>query len=108
MKADESYCDGRLTVSLTGELDHHSAKETLDAISGSIERYMPRDLTLDLRNLSFMDSSGIAVMVRSYNKMRLTGGRMSIVDPQPQPLKVIDASGIDRLLPVAAKREVTT
>ena len=77
-------------------------------IAESIDRYLPRDLVLDLTQLGFMGSSGIAVIVRSYKKMRDAGGRMYIENPQPQPLKVLDASGIDRMIPIAAKREVTT
>lgn len=102
------YYDGRLTVFLSGELDHHSAKGTVDAISEALDRYLPRDLVLDLDDLGFMDSSGIAVIVRSYKKVRAAGGRMYIEGPQPQPLKVLDASGIDRMIPITAKREVTT
>lgn len=106
IKAD--YSDGRLTVSLGGELDHHGAKVAVDAISEALDRYLPRDLVLDLGELGFMDSSGIAVIVRSYKKVRGAGGRMYIEDTQPQPLKVLDASGIDRMIPITAKREVTT
>ncbi len=106
IKAD--YSDGRLTVSLGGELDHHGAKAAVDAISEALDRYLPRDLVLDLGELGFMDSSGIAVIVRSYKKVRGAGGRMYIEDTQPQPLKVLDASGIDRMIPITAKREVTT
>ena len=80
----------------------------VDGIADSIDRYLPRDLVLDLTQLGFMDSSGIAVIVRSYKKMRSAGGRMYIENPQKQPLKVLDASGIDRMIPIAAKREVTT
>ena len=108
MKIASEYSDGRLTVFLAGELDHHSAKTAVDGIADSIDRYLPRDLVLDLTQLGFMDSSGIAVIVRSYKKMRDSGGRMYIENPQPQPLKVLDASGIDRMIPIAAKREVTT
>ena len=104
MKIASEYSDGRLTVYLAGELDHHSAKMTVSGIAESIDRYLPRDLVLDLTQLG----SGIAVIVRSYKKMRDAGGRMYIENPQPQPLKVLDASGIDRMIPIAAKREVTT
>ena len=108
MKIASEYSDGRLTVFLAGELDHHSAKTAVGGIADSIDRYLPRDLVLDLAQLGFMDSSGIAVIVRSYKKMRDSGGRMYIENPQKQPLKVLDASGIDRMIPIAAKREVTT
>ena len=39
--------DGRLTVSLTGEIDHHSAKEYIRAISGKLEAYTPQTCILD-------------------------------------------------------------
>ena len=78
------------------------------SIDELLDEYLPRDCVLDMSGLSFMDSSGIAVIVRSYKKMRSAGGRMYIENPQTQPLKVLDASGIDRMIPIAAKREVTT
>ena len=108
MKIASEYSDGRLRVYLAGELDHHSAKMTVSGIAESIDRYLPRDLVLDLAQLGFMDSSGIAVIVRSYKKMRDAGGRMYIENAQTQPMRVLDASGVDRLLPIAAKREVIT
>ncbi len=108
MNLASEYSDGRLTVYLHGELDHHSAKMTVSGISELIDRHLPRDLVLDLGQLGFMDSSGIAVIVYSYRKMRSAGGRMYIENVQTQPLRVLDASGIDRMLPIAAKREVRT
>ena len=108
MKIASEYSDGRLTVFLAGELDHHGAKTAVDGIADSIDRYLPRKHGFAYTQLGFMDSSGIAVIVRSYKKMRSAGGRMYIENPQTQPLKVLDASGIDRMIPIAAKREVTT
>lgn len=108
MNIASEYSDGRLTVFLAGELDHHSAKSAIRGILEAIDRFLPRDLVLDLSRLGFMDSSGIAVIVRSYKRMHDSGGRMYIEGPQAQPMKVLDASGIDRMIPIAAKREVTT
>lgn len=108
MKLASEYSDGRLTVYLQGELDHHGAKTAVSGISELIDRHLPRDLVLDLAQLSFMDSSGIAVIVRSHRKMRSAGGRMYIENVRQQPLRVLDASGIDRMIPIAAKREVRT
>ena len=108
MKISASVKDGVMRLYLKGELDHHGARETVESISEAIDAKLPRDLTLDMSHLGFMDSSGIAVIVRTYRKIREAGGRMYIENPQPQPLKVLDASGIDRMIPIAAKREVTT
>lgn len=108
MKIDTEYSSGTLRVRLFGELDHHTAQETLESVCSAAETALPRDLILDMEGLSFMDSSGIAVIVRTMRKMQHIGGRLWIENPSPQPLKVLDASGIERLVPVKTKREVTT
>lgn len=103
-----SYITGKLTVHMCGELDQHSAKDFLEAINDAIDSMLPKELTLDMSELGFMDSSGIALIIKCNRKMLQLGGRMLIEAPKSQPLKVIDASGIDRLIPVTVRREVTT
>ena len=51
-----------------------------------------------------MDSSGIAVIIRISQRMKSLGGRVWIENPAKQPLRVIDASGVDRLVPVAINK----
>ena len=53
----------------TGEIDHHSAKAYIDAISVKIEVYLPRECILDFQQVSFMDSSGIAVVINALRNM---------------------------------------
>ncbi len=101
MNVKTSFAAGRLTVYLAGELDHHEARSTMRAIDDVLDEYLPRDCVLDLKGLSFMDSSGIAVIVRVRGRMKSLGGRVWIENPARQPLRVIDASGIDRLVTVA-------
>lgn len=101
MNVKTSFAAGRLTVYLAGELDHHEARSTMRAIDDVLDEYLPRDCVLDLKGLSFMDSSGIAIIVRVRGRMKSLGGRVWIENPARQPLRVIDASGIDRLVPVA-------
>ena len=50
-----------------------------------------------------MDSSGIAVIINAGRKMRTYGGRLSVENPPEQARKVLEASGIDRLIAVAMK-----
>ncbi len=108
MKINTDYREGKLTVHLGGELDHHEAAYAVEGIAEAIESFLPRDIILDMEGLSFMDSSGIAVIVRTNRKAQLVGGRLWIENPPPQALKVLDAAGVDRLVPIKAKREVTT
>ena len=108
MKVLSSYSNGRLTLFLQGELDHHEAKNTMKLIEEGIDEYMPRDCALELGSLTFMDSSGIAVILKTYRKLNETGGRAWIENAKNQPLRVIDAAGIDRIVKVTKSKEIRT
>lgn len=103
MNIKTAFSAGRLTVFLVGELDHHQAKYVINTVDELIDEYLPRDCVLDLSELSFMDSSGIAVIIRMSRRMNNLGGRVWIENPSKQPQRVIDASGIDRLVPVSVR-----
>lgn len=95
---------GRLTVLLAGELDHHEARDAVRVIDELLDEYMPRECALDLSALSFMDSSGIAVIARVSRRMKTLGGRAWIENPSKQAQRVIEASGVERLVPIAINR----
>ena len=101
MNISTAFAAGRLTIYLAGELDHHAARGAIRSIDELLDEYLPRDCVLDMSGLSFMDSSGIALIIRMSRRMKNLGGRAWIENPAKQPLRVIDASGIDRLVPVA-------
>ena len=101
MNISTAFAAGRLTIYLAGELDHHEARGAIPSIDELLDEYLPRDCVLDMSGLSFMDSSGIALIIRMSRRMKNLGGRAWIENPAKQPLRVIDASGIDRLVPVA-------
>ena len=100
MQITADYGSGRLIIHLAGELDHHGAREGMEAIERLRDAYMRRDAVLDMSALTFMDSSGIALILKTDRRMRQCGGRASIANPAKQPLRVLDASGIDRMIPV--------
>ena len=102
MKVLSSYKEGRLTLFFQGELDHHEAAAALRKITRALDDYLPTDCVIDMAGLSFMDSSGIALILKIARLMSETGGRAWVENAARQPLKVIDASGIERLVPVRA------
>lgn len=105
MKIYADYSSGSLVIRISGELDHHSARAAMRTIDDFIDEYLPRDTTLDMSGLTFMDSSGIALILKVERRMRETGGRVYVQDPAKQPLRVIDASGIDRMIPIRGERK---
>jgi anti-sigma B factor antagonist len=63
----------------------------------------PRELTLDLRDVSFVDSSGLGVMVGALKRLREAGGeRFAIVQPQDSVRKVFDITGLSALFDLAS------
>ena len=96
-----SFQEGsRLTVALTGEIDHHRAKDYIRAIAAKIEAYTPEVCVLDFRDVTFVDSSGIAVVINALRAMTQIEGRLLLTGIAPQPLRVFRASGIDKLVEI--------
>lgn len=92
--------DGRLTVALTGEIDHHCAKAYIQAIAAKIEAYTPDICILDFQDVSFVDSSGIAVVINALRSMTQIEGKLVLTGLADQPMRVFRTSGIDRLVEI--------
>ena len=92
--------EGRLTVALTGEIDHHCARAYIQSIAAKIEAYTPNICILDFRDVSFVDSSGIAVVINALRNMTQIEGKLLLTGILPQPMRVFRASGIDKLVEI--------
>lgn len=92
--------EGRLTVALTGEIDHHCAKAYIQAIGAKIEAYTPDICILDFRDVTFVDSSGIAVVINALRNMTQIEGKLILTEISQQPMRVFRASGIDKLVDI--------
>ena len=87
-----------LTLSFTGEIDHHGARGLLRSLDEELDAVLPRTLTVDLSRVSFMDSAGIAVLLRLWQ----LGGAMRVRGLGEQPGRVLRAAGLERLIPMDA------
>ena len=87
-----------LYAAIDGEVDHHRAKQILSELVRQIDLNLPRQLTVDLGGVSFMDSSGIAVLLRASRRMAELEGTMKVVNVPVQAGKVLRAAGLDRLI----------
>ena len=92
--------DGKITIILTGEIDHHRAKAYIQTITAKIEAYSPRICVLDFRDVTFMDSSGIAVVINALRQMNKIEGKLILTGIGNQPMRVFRASGIDKLVEI--------
>ena len=105
MKLTSYVQDRQLTIALTGEIDHHSAREIMQTVSEKIDLYMPLRCILDFRDVRFMDSSGIAVVLHTLRRMNTLQGKLLLQNIPAQPYKVLRAAGIEK---VAEIREECT
>ena len=93
-------CEGRaLRLAVSGEVDHHRAGELMSDIDRYIDTCLPSRLTLDLSGVTFMDSSGIAIVLRCYRRLGDLGGALAIQGVPPQAAKVLRTAGLGRLIP---------
>lgn len=83
-----------LICTVKGELDHHTAEEFRDFVDHGLENNPVKHLVLDLTHLSFMDSSGIGVLIGRFKKVNLRGGKVAVVNENKQVSRVFEVSGI--------------
>ena len=85
------------TVWLSGELDHHAARQLRQQVDLAVERNRPQRLRLDFSDVSFMDSSGIGLIMGRYRLMQLEGGSLSVTGASELLRKVMRMAGLDKL-----------
>ena len=86
------------TILLTGEVDHHGARSMMAQVEEAIAALLPMRLTLDLSGVTFMDSSGIALLLRTHRQLSRHGGGLRVVSIPTQARKVLDAAGVGRII----------
>lgn len=87
-------------ILLKGELDHHGAKGLILQLEREIEVLLPLRLILNFMDVTFMDSSGIAVVLRTDKRMKELGGTVCLRSLGQQPRKLLDAAGITRMVEI--------
>lgn len=87
-----------LLVRLQGELDHHFAESVRDTVDRAMERDRFFNLIFNLEQVSFMDSSGIGVLLGRYRKIRGRGGSMAVCCASGSVMKVLEISGLPKII----------
>ncbi len=89
-----------VTVVIAGELDHFAAPQIRRRLDELLEDGSITHLVLDLENLTFMDSSGIGVLLGRLRQLQARGGSLSVKNMQPPVEKLFRLSGLDRVIGV--------
>lgn len=94
------FKDEVLTAVLSGEIDHHSAREIRDEIDSTASKVHPKKLILDFSNVQFMDSSGIGLIMGRYKLMQIWEGSVEIQNLPPNISRIISLAGLEHLCTV--------
>lgn len=88
-----------LLVRLTGELDHHTSEQLKTKIEMELEENdVIKHLVLNLQSLSFMDSSGIGVILGRYKQIKKRNGEVIVCSISPQIKRLFEMSGLFKII----------
>lgn len=87
-----------LVAGLFGEMDHHGAEKIRNDIDGMLENYGAKNLVMDFSRVTFMDSSGIGIVLGRYKKRKADGGRLVIVGCELKIRNILNMAGVFSLI----------
>lgn len=100
MQISTDYQDKVLYLRLSGEMDEHNAASArLYADRLADEHTQSKKAVIDLKGVSFMDSTGIGFLIGRYKKFRRYGIPVYVTNPSPGADKVLRMSGVYTLMP---------
>ncbi len=89
---------GKMTAEISGELDHHEAAEIRTAVDGELAQSFPELLNFDMSGVTFMDSSGVGLVLGRLRTVKQWDGKVRITDPSPRAEKILKLSGLSALI----------
>ena len=106
MECEISLTDNTILATLDGEIDHHTAANLRSEIDKAVDEHKPTLLVLDFKNVSFMDSSGIGLVMGRYKTISEVGGELAIINTSPQIGKVMRLAGMERLAKIGMEEQI--
>lgn len=92
--------DKLLIFEIVEELDHHTCDKIRKRTDYEIQRFMPKKVILDLKNVKFMDSAGIGFVLGRYKIVNSFGGTLEIVNVEKSLKKIFEMSGMLKIIPI--------
>ncbi|MED1204937.1 anti-sigma F factor antagonist [Heyndrickxia acidicola] len=87
-----------LCIRLNGELDHHTADNLRNKVTKAIDQYDIQHIVLNLEQLSFMDSSGLGVILGRYKQIKQKNGEMVVCAISPAVKRLFEMSGLFKII----------
>lgn len=98
MHVDMEYQPDTLLVRLGGELDLGVADKLRKALDSQLAEKKTKYLILNLSRVTFIDSSGLGVILGRYKRLVHSGGKVILVGAQPQVKRILELSGLLQIM----------
>lgn len=89
-----------ILIRVVGEIDHHTAKELRIKTENALSQMGGTNILFDFSDVTFMDSSGIGMLIGRYKQVQALGGRLAILSANKTVTEIILLSGVNQLLPL--------
>ena len=93
----------RLTVELSGEIDHHNAAVLRMEADEAIQQKLSSIVCLDFGEVTFMDSSGIGFVLGRYKIVESYGGSVEVINLSQRLYMMMKLAGLEKLLKLKMK-----
>ncbi len=100
MPYDFHFSQGTLYASVCGEIDLELADEWRAALDFELAKHRARNLVFDFAEVSFIDSSGLGVIIGRYRSVAAGGGKVTIMNARPTVYRILLVSGFDKIIRV--------
>lgn len=98
MAVEFNKINDMLVVVPIGEIDHHETKDIKVDIDEKISDLLPKHIVFDLSRTTFMDSSGLGLILGRYNKAVSIGAQFELANPGEKIMKIITMAGVDKII----------
>ncbi len=88
-----------IIILISGEIDHHTSIELRRQTESALTQMGGRNIIFGFEQVTFMDSSGIGMMIGRYKQLQALGGRIAIACANEKIAEIIQLSGLTKLLP---------
>lgn len=88
---------GRVVVDVIGPLDVNTAGQLRHRLTDLIDGQGNRQLVLDLRGMTLVDSAGLSVLIHAHKRIQMNAGDLVLSGASPEVLAVFEAAGLDKV-----------
>ena len=93
-------CIRHTVLTLDGEIDLAAAPSVRASLAAIVQDELARDVVIDLRDVTFMDSTGVGALLSAYRHLKLQQRTLVLAQPQPIVARVLGITNVARLFPV--------